>query len=150
MRNFKIHFDGSCGPKNPGGLAAYGSVVEQYGTFTRDIKVICEESGVIGSGPKMSNNVAEFYALLIGLRRYVQYGVKIDDTVTVRGDSNLVIQVMSGNWKPKSDKLYYETYILVKSEVDFLNKMGVRFDFIWIPRELNTRCDVLSKEHNAK
>lgn len=150
MSKFLIHFDGSCWV-NPGGTAAYGVVVEKEHlvngapyTWT----TVCEEAGVIGTGPGMSNNLAEFHALLTGLRRYVQHGVRLGDKIEVRGDSNLVIQVMNGRWSAKSDKLYYETYRLVKDEVDFLKTMKVEFKFIWIPREENTRCDILSKEHN--
>jgi ribonuclease HI len=147
MRQFTIHFDGSCWP-NPAGTAAYGTVVEQLEQTEFVKAVICEEAGVIGTGPEMSNNVAEFHALLIGLRRYTQNGVQQYDEITVRGDSQLVIQIMNGNWRPKDDKLYYPTFLLVKERVEFLKKLRIKFIFEWIPREQNDRCDKLSKEHN--
>lgn len=143
MRKLTLHFDGSCWP-NPAGTAAYGTVLELEGQEAP----ICAEAGVVGTSPAMSNNVAEFHALYIGLRRYSQNGFKMGDEVWVRGDSQLVIQIMNGNWRPKDDKLYYPTFLLVKEQVEFLKKMDVKFVFEWIPRELNTRCDILSKEHN--
>lgn len=143
MRKLTLHFDGSCWP-NPGGTAAYGAVLELEGQE----EPICAEAGVVGTSPAMSNNVAEFHALLIGLRRYMQDGVKQGDILLVRGDSMLVINMMTKMWRPKEDKLYYPTYLMVRAEVDFLEKFGVQFGWKWIPREDNTRCDALSKEHN--
>lgn len=144
MRIFTLHFDGSCW-KNPGGTAAYGTVLELEGAD----EALCEEAGVIGTGPLMSNNVAEFHALAVGFQRYLESGPMKGDVIDVRGDSNLVIQIMQGHWRANADKLYYPTYkgafaLLSKIEM----QVGATVEFTWIPREKNTRCDVLSKEHN--
>src|SRR5512137_2298452 len=52
-----IYFDGLCRPRNPGGVATYGYVIY------RDGEKIKSGYGVVGSGPGMTNNVAEYSAL---------------------------------------------------------------------------------------
>lgn len=151
MANFTLHFDGSCGPKNPGGVGAYGIILEKEHTVNGTaytLVPICEEAGVLGSGPSMTNNVAEFDSLGIGLIRLLDYGTHLGDTLAVFGDSNLVIQIMSGKWNPSPEKLYFPAFRRTKSFLDKLESNGVTVDFKWIPREENTECDKLSKEHN--
>jgi hypothetical protein len=48
----------ACEPVNPGGHATWGVTVK------RGDRIIAEESGYVGDGPKMSNNVAEYAGLL--------------------------------------------------------------------------------------
>ena len=45
-------------------------------------------------------------------------------------------------------KLYYDAYRLANTAREVLEEKGVKFGWKWIPRELNDRCDKLSKEHN--
>ncbi len=140
--NYTLHFDGSCWV-NPGGTAAYGTVVTEEGLE------ICAEAGITGTGPKMSNNVAEFHALSMGLQRLIEFVPEHGSTLEVFGDSNLVIQIMQGNWRPTCGKLYYEWYLQTKSLVNKLQEnFHMTIVFNWIPRELNTKCDDLSKAHN--
>lgn len=142
MAEFTIHFDGSCWP-NPGGQAAYGMTLDKYGVE------ICTEAGVTGSGPLMSNNVAEFDALRVGLQRYLEQSPEKGDIIHVFGDSNLVVKMMQGDYRPNSSKLYYPYYkeaFKLYSQIEIT--IGAKVDFTWIPRERNTRCDALSKEHN--
>jgi len=54
----RVYFDGSCGPKNPGGVAAYGFLIRN-----ETDQIIHSSSGRIGSGPDFTNNVAEFEGL---------------------------------------------------------------------------------------
>lgn len=151
MSKFTLHFDGSCWV-NPGGTSAYGIVLEKEhlvnGTpYTWN--TICEEAGVIGTGPEQSNNVAEFHALAVGLQRYLEYGGVKGDRIEVYGDSNLVIKMMLGDYRPNPSKLYYPAYkeaFRLLSVIEIT--IGAEISFTWIPREQNTRCDDLSKEHN--
>lgn len=106
------------------------------------------EAGVIGTSPLMSNNVAEFRALSVGLQWLIDR-VQPGDSIDVRGDSQLVVKMMLGDYRPNSEKLYYlywqEAFKLL-STLEITKKIAV--NFTWIPREENTRCDDLSKVHN--
>lgn len=141
MAHYTLNFDGSCGPKNPGGTAAYGFVVKNW-----DGSIGLSGSGVIGTGAGMSNNLAEFVALakgLIALEPQANRG----DTLAVRGDSKLVIEMMNKKWRASREKLYYPGYLLANEMVMALRKAGVTLTFDHVYRELNQECDDLSKAH---
>lgn len=144
MSEFTLHFDGSCWP-NPAGTAAYGYTIDDASGVE-----VASEAGVTGTGPWTSNNVAEFDALYRGFVRAFDSGLlKKGDKLHVRGDSNLVIQIMSDNWRANVSKLYHPYYVQAFAAYANLDVLtGVEIDFKWIPREQNTRCDDLSKEHN--
>jgi ribonuclease HI len=148
MAHYKLYFDGSCGPKNPGGTAAYGYVLLREGQ-EEPVRV---GSGVIGTGEGMSNNLAEFYALDKGLTEGFIFCNDTTErhTLQVFGDSNLVIQVMNRHWRAKSDKLYYSAYEDALANLNLIRRRGHAVTFDWIPREKNTLCDDLSKEHQKK
>lgn len=140
MANYLIHFDGSCWP-NPGGVAAYGYTVDKDGVE------IAAVAGLVPPTPgtATSNNVAEFYALYEALKATpAEHGDKIE----VRGDSQIVINIMDGRWRPNAAKLYYDAYSIANDMRALLEHHGAEFTYNWIPREANTRCDDLSKEIN--
>lgn len=137
--HLSVFFDGSCWP-NPGGQAAIGYVVRK-GSETLD-----REHRVLGTGPDMSNNVAEFSALHAGLAFYADLAIA-GDTVTCFGDSMLVINIMAGKWRAKGEKLYTPYYHKCAGLVRTIRARGVTVLFSWIPREENTECDNLSKAH---
>ena len=57
--------------------------------------------GVVGSGAKMINNVAEYSALKNAAEWVLLNGVK--DEMVIKGDSHLVIHQMNGTWQIKSE-----------------------------------------------
>lgn len=140
MAKYTIHFDGSCWP-NPGGVAAYGYTIDCEGK---------EISGVAGLVPpadtESSNNVAEFYALYEAVKGLPE--MNRGDVVEVFGDSQIVINIMRRKWKADAEKLYWYAYQKARGEVSRVEYDGVEFEYEWIPREKNTRCDDLSKEIN--
>lgn len=140
MDHITLHFDGSCWP-NPNGVAAYGYALSSQGS------VIDSGHGVIGTGPGMTNNLAEFWALWQGLM--TAYARFPDDKgfLQVLGDSNLVIQIMNRKFKPKREKAYYVGYEKAAGVLSTLRKRGITVSFDWVPREQNTVCDDLSKVH---
>lgn len=140
MEVFTLQFDGSCGPKNPGGTAAYGFILKTRGAY------VTTGHDVIGTGPGMSNNFAEFIAVARGLEAFDKYCLT-PALLNVRGDSNLVIKIMSGRWKARPDKLYYPAYVFAKEILTRIRRRNVQVNFDWIPREDNTECDDLSKVH---
>lgn len=151
MANYKLYFDGSCGPKNPGGTAAFGFALMREGLE----EPLEHGSGVIGSGEGMTNNLAEFHALWRGLLAFHKHtGITISNRqnhiLQVFGDSNLVVQVMNRHWTARSERAYFKDYELADHTARELRKAGAVIYFDWIPRELNTICDDLSKAHQQK
>ena len=89
-----VYFDGLCYPRNPGGVAAYG-----YAVF-RDGKPIWRGFGAVGEGRGMTNNLAEYEALMAAAQWLVHEG--IEEKIAIRGDSELVIKQMKGEYKVSS------------------------------------------------
>jgi ribonuclease HI len=125
-----IYFDGLCRPKNPGGMATYGYLI------FRDGEKVNSGYGVVGSGPGMTNNVAEYSALKQAAEWVSRYGG--DEEIEIKGDSQLVIHQMNGTWQvtsATSKKFVPEIRRLLE---------GRKIQFIWIPREQNVEADELS------
>lgn len=147
MANYKLYFDGSCGPRNPGGTAAFGYVLLKEGQE----EPVSTGHGVIGTGEGMTNNLAEFHALKKGLDAFIEtVQASAKHTLQVFGDSNLVIQIMNRHWKPRSDKAYYANYAHAAENVTAIRRAGNTIIFDWVPREQNQLCDDLSKVHQKK
>jgi len=127
-----VHFDGLCHPRNPGGVAAYGYLIR------RDGELIHQGLGVVGEGEGMTNNVAEYEALKAAAQWLKDSG--IEDRVTVKGDSLLVIKQMKGEWKVRS-----ATSRRYLPEIRTL-LTGRDVSFVWINREENQEADELSRE----
>jgi len=134
-----VYVDGLCEPVNPGGTATCGYVIRNEAG--RDV---ARKSGIVGKGPGMSNNVAEYAALCEALR----YLIKEKMTrlpIEIRSDSRLLVNQMKGEWKFHKG-LYAQKYRDAKA-------LATQFDrvkFRWIPREENREADALSREaYNA-
>jgi ribonuclease HI len=83
-----------------------------------------------------SNNVAEYKAMIAGVRRALE--LDPDAVLHVRMDSKLVVEQMSGRWKIK----HPDMADLAAQARELLIGTPVRFE--WIPREINTRADKLA------
>ena len=84
-----------------------------------------------------SNNAAEYEALLHGLRMAVSMGIK---RLEVRGDSNLAISQINGDFDAKDPKM--------ASYRDAVLKMSARFEgleFHHIARDNNQAADILAR-----
>jgi len=96
-------------------------------------------------GGQTSNNVAE-YAALIAVLEYLLDNALTSERVVIRGDSNLVIQQMIGNWAIRKG-----AYVpLAKHAQQLLRKFPVQPELRWVPREENEEADRLSKAALAK
>lgn len=140
MDVYTLKFDGACWP-NPGGKASYGFII------SRGPEEIESGHGIVGQDASMSNNVAEFAALAFGLHAFYKLGTG-PCHLNVKGDSNLVINIMSRKWRPRADKLYWPAYTIAQGALLRIRKQSVSVTFEWIPRELNQDCDDLSKFDN--
>lgn len=135
-------FDGSCGPTNPGGTAAYGFVIKHAG------ETIQTGRGVIGKGPGMTNNVAEAQALSELLAVLLMDFAHATE-ILIQGDSNIMIRQMNGKGK-KQPKGHYAPYIAAAHVL--AAKLRARcpvVSFAWIPREQNHEADALADFGNG-
>lgn len=130
--SMKCWFDGCCEPVNPGGHAAYGIHMKKG---DKEYKT----AGYVGHGEGISNNVAEYSGIIRILEILTQKNL-LDEQITIHGDSMLVIQQMSGNWKLKKG-----AYIPYAQKARDLAKNFPNITYKWIPREENSICDSLSK-----
>jgi len=131
----KLYFDGACVPKNPGGDIGIGFWVED-----ENGKQIYSYSKFIprsSFSTETSNNVAEYLALKQGLEYCSSKGIT---ELEVFGDSKLVIEQMSGNWRIKKG-IYLPYAEQTKAWIGEYTKI----QFNWIRREKNTIADDLSK-----
>lgn len=87
-------------------------------------------------GGVASNNVAEYKAMIAGVRRAIE--IDPDAVLLVRMDSKLVVEQMSGRWKIK----HPDMAVLAAEGREVLTGTPVRFE--WIPREQNSRADRLA------
>ena len=134
----EVYLDGSCEPINPGGTASYGLVV--YRGKAR----LLAKSAIVGSGDKMSNNVAE-YAGLIAFFEWADN--QPPEEVTIKSDSQLLVMQMSGKWRAKQG-LYLPYYRRAMSYLINHTQLAGRklYQFRWIPREENWEADRLSRD----
>ena len=124
--DFTVVFDGgSLG--NPG--LGYGSyeIVSLQGSLADDR---------VEFGDGMTNNQAEFRALIAGLEALLGIvGVKASTlAIAVRGDSQLVIRGLTGEWKVKHPSLRP----LHRQAMELLERFG-SVDLAWHPRRESVR-----------
>jgi ribonuclease HI len=139
-----LHFDGSCWP-NPGGLAKFGWTLRADTIHGPHLS----NHGYVGEGPLMSNNLAEFYAMASALEAAYMHLLRVE-SISVVGDSEMVIRLMTGRYRANKDKLYYPQFIRAKEVLAALEAKGVPVSFKWVPREQNQEADDLSKLPAAK
>src|SRR5688572_18071527 len=122
-----LYFDGLCLPKNPGGVATYGFVAK------RGSKTIHEEGGLAAPPftPQATNNVAEYTGVLKALEWADREGLAGEE-ILVRGDSELVIRQLKGEYKVKSPSI-----IDLFNRVRTLARAFSKLTFEWVPREKN-------------
>lgn len=127
----KVIVEADGGSRGNPGPAGFGAVV-----FSADhTQVLGERAEAIGVD---TNNVAEYRGLIAGLEEARRLGAT---DVTVRMDSKLVVEQMSGRWKVKHPGLaeLHKQARALASSFDFVR-------FSWIPREQNKHADRLANE----
>jgi ribonuclease HI len=128
-----VHFDGACQPPRGGGLAGYGFTVEGAGFLHEDWGLATRPYS-----EHSTNNVAEYVGAIRALEWLLEQGFR--DDVVVRGDSELVIRQMNGEYAVRAEHL--------KAYQERLQQLAGRFRtvrFEWIPRDENSHADLLSK-----
>ena len=129
-------FDGACEPVNPGGTAAYGAVVlDGEKRLMEASEIFVPQRNPLAT----SNNVAEYS----GFKRVLDFLIANElqrQQIVIRGDSNLVIQQMRGQWRIRQG-----FYVPIARECKELLLKFPNLALEWIPREQNGLADDLSK-----
>lgn len=114
---------------NPGPAAIGVSICNRDGD---EVDAIAQTIG------ETTNNVAEYTAVIVGLRRAAELGAT---SVEVRSDSMLLVEQLNGRYKVRKEHL--------KSLVADARAAAGRFDqvrYVHVRREKNTRADALVNE----
>lgn len=130
--NYVLFFDGCCkGNPGPGGA---GAVI-----YNNGIEIWADSAFV---GKKVTNNIAEYTGLIIGLKQALKVGIK---NLTINGDSQLVIKQMNGVYKVSSENLV-ELYKTAKQ----LQQSFESISYNHVYRKDNKRADALSNDGLVK
>ncbi len=125
MRDYFLYTDG--GSRGNPGPSAAGIVL-----LDPDKKVIKKGGKYLGKG---TNNLAEYQALILGLKIALELGIK---NLVCFLDSELLVKQLNGLYKVKSPNL-------IKSFAD-IKKMERQFDYIkyeHVKREKNSEADAM-------
>lgn len=151
MTQVTLHFDGATHGGNPGlgGAAAVISINNDPDLQVR----VHNRMGLVGS------NCAEYYGLVLGLRELLHLFPASPYELTIRGDSELVIKQMSGEWQVRDDIV--RSYHLVADGLlgrvkkrmqttggvttDMFDGRDCQLILQHIPREQNATADGLAK-----
>ena len=128
------HVDGLCEPNRYNGVATYGAVIRK-----ETGELVYMSSGMIGEGNDMSNQVAEYVAVIEALRALAGK-LMTDEEIVVYTDSQLVANQMSGIWKAAHGKYMPYFFEAQRMALSFKN-----LKFQWIPREENKEADKMSR-----
>jgi ribonuclease HI len=122
-----VHFDGGARPSNPG-PAVIGYTIEAEDWSD-------EGSDHIG---KATNSEAEYHALIRGLEVASKQGCT---EVQLRGDSQLVVRQVSGDWDTNEQHLRE-----LRDRVQELAEEFETFEIEWVNREKNREADALVEQ----
>lgn len=132
----EAYFDGLCLPRNPGGIACYAYLVFADGKeVRRDFGLAAEPLS-----EHATNNVAEYTALIKALEWLVENG-HASRRVEVRGDSQLVVKQMNGEYRIKNRNI-----VPLFQKAALLRKKFADLSISWVPREQNKDADRLSEQ----
>lgn len=131
-KSIDLWIDGLCEPLNPGGTACIGYVIKRSGV------VIAEGSYVVGKGAGMTNNVAEYTALIFALKEIKRLRLE-NELIKIRSDSQLLVNQMNRKWAVKAP-LIVPLYKLANELAT-----GLNYRIEWIPREENKEADKLTR-----
>jgi len=125
---YEMYFDG-CSKGNPG-LSGAGALIYKNGEEIWSNSYFVSDSA--------TNNVAEYFGLIRGLKRAIKMNIR---HLIVKGDSQLIIKQMTGQYQVKSESMI-ELYNIAKElETQFEN---ISYEHVY--RKYNKRADQLSNE----
>jgi ribonuclease HI len=132
----KCTFDGACQPFNPGGAMGLGWTIGGQG-----------HHAFLPKDYSNTNNVAEYLALHNVLDALM--AMEGITSAVVSGDSELVVNQVSGEYAVKSSNLY-PLWKQAGEKLGRLRQKGVSVMVTWHPRERNEQADAESKSALAE
>ncbi len=127
-----IYCDGLCEPSNPGGYGCWG-----WAAFDAQRAEVGRGYGCLGQGEGVTNNVAEYTAVLEALKWAWKHAN--GRPLQLRTDSKLVVEQANGRWACNSELLRP----LLNRVRNGLATLGASLE--WVSREQNTCADALSR-----
>ena len=124
---YTLYFDGAS--KGNPGISGAGCVI-----FDNMNNKVYEKSIYVGE--KITNNMAEYNGLILGLNAAIELGIQ---NLIIKGDSLLIIKQMNGEYKIKQNILLYNKAFELKNKIS-------KTMFIHIDRKLNDEADKLANE----
>lgn len=141
-----IFCDGATEPVNPGGegccaFVAFEGEVSGARGQPRPEPIKCAYA-LIGRSPEMTNNIAEWRAVLAALRWAENYLVLNPELqIEVRTDSQLVVKQANGVWGCHAEHL-----VKFRDAVQTILRREKRsIELVWVPREQNDVADALTR-----
>jgi ribonuclease HI len=138
IRELILYFDGSADP-NPG-MGGAGAVLYTMGD------PMGERCFEVATRIKYcTNNEAEYQALISGLRMVLQF-IPSARRLIIRGDSQLVIRQLKGEYRVGSANLrsLYDMVRQIEEELRVSHRVDV-IEYEWVERGRNERADRLSR-----
>ena len=131
------HTDGSCEPQNPNGIATWGFVIDirENGAYAN-----IKDCGVVGVGKGMTNQVAEYAALVNCLKKLLDKGLQAEDII-IYSDSEMLVRQMRSELG--ANKGEYLQYFFQARGFDLL---FTNLKYQWVPRETNKEADQLTRD----
>jgi ribonuclease HI len=151
--NLLLFVDGGCEPKNPGGVATSG-----WALFDpKNLKTSLVEQSAVAQdgGPLATNNYGEYNALLLALSWLAEN--KWSGELTIKADSKLLVEQISGRWKVKAEHLkpIRDQILSLMNQLNLeqINESSPLPDsqrnacqLIWISRDLNEYANQLCRD----
>ena len=103
--------------------------------FDKDSNLINEACDYLGVA---TNNIAEYKALILGIRLSMQYNAK---KILFKSDSELMVKQIKGEYKVKNEQLK-----LLFTEAQSLLKKLPDWKIVHVPREENKEADLLANK----
>jgi ribonuclease HI len=130
-KTIQVYFDGLCQPCNPGGTACFAFIVKNEQGNT-----IYNKYGL--AAHKSTNNVAEYTGIIKALEWLIANNYQ-NESIVIKGDSQLVIQQIKRNFKVKAHNIIP----LYLDAISLISKFK-HIQFELIPRGQNKEADRLS------
>lgn len=131
MKTFFLYSDGAA-RGNPGPAGAGWLVCDAQG---EPLKENCRSLG------EMTNNQAEYRALLLALEEAAAFGASKDLHLVLHMDSELVARQLKGEYKVKNEGLR-PLFREATAKISLFGKVEIKY----IPREQNSAADALANE----
>lgn len=128
-----LYFDGSCKPGQQGGKGRWAWIL-----YNNHAEPHSQGNGSLSPNRTVTNNLAEYQALLEGLEAFVLRGLK--GKLICKGDSKLVVEQVNGRWRCRA----YHLRLLRDKILVLLDQLG-DWELVWVPRESNQEADRLCK-----